>query len=661
MKTLTILCCQLLLTILFNAQAQDFSYGSVTLNELSMTEYALDTSASAVVLKERGEAHISNGDNYNLFFKYHVRIKVLKKKGLAQSNIEIPLYKHDNNRYEKVSQIKASSFNLEGNRIKEEALETKNVYREERNKYYDIQKFAIPNVRVGSVIEFTYTIESPFIFNFRSWEFQSDIPKMQSEYIASIPGTYLYNITLRGYQKLSKNDSKIVKNCLGRGDGMTSGYSADCAVMHFAMKNIPAFVEEDYMTAKKNFLSAIHFELAEVRHFDGRVDKVTREWKDAEEELRKENRFGVQLRRGKDIAQEVEKLIAGQTDELAKAKIVYDFIKGWYLWNGTYGKYSELGIRKAFDERKGNIGDINLSLIAALRFAGLEVEPVILSTRENGLAVELHPVLSEFNYVIAKVNIGEQTYLADATEKYYPFGMLPERCINGNGRVIGDKKSYWIELKPTTSGKSIHHFSLVLGTDGVMRGTFSTTYAGYAAVNKRQEILGFQSTDNYFEQLQKDLGQIKISGHELVALDEIEKPLIRKLEVEITAYDDLEAANFMFNPFIHDKWNDNPFKSRERLYPVDFGVPLERLTVFNLEYPNEYEIVNLPEKVGLSLPNAGGHYMFEAKNLDNKLSLNNSLSIRKTVYSSAEYHYLKELFARILQIQNGELIFRKKT
>jgi hypothetical protein len=183
---------------------------------------------------------------------------------------------------------------------------------------------------------------------------------------------------------------------------------------------------------------------------------------------------------------------------------------------------------------------------------------------------------------------------------------------------------------------------------------------GYDAVEKREEIGAFQSIEDYIEELQKSLGQIEITGYELENLQDFEKSVVRKLDVEIRAFD-LKSANFLFNPFFFDKWSENPFKSRERLYPVDFGVPLERITVFNLEYPPDFEVVNIPERVGLSLPNEGGRFLLEAQNNGNKLSLNNLLSIRKAVYSPSEYHYLKELFSRIIQVQNGELIFRKKT
>lgn len=650
----------LLLLPLYSLNAQDFQYGAVSLDDLTMRDYAGDSTASAVVLKEFGDAFILNDDGYHVVFKYHVRIKILRKDGLDQANIEIPLYRQDNNRFERITELKASSFNIEDGVRHEAPLSDKNVFTDERSEHLTVKKFAVPNVRVGSVIEYSYTMTSPFLFTFRTWEFQGDIPKVESDFRASIPGVFIYNITLRGFLKLQKEETSIARNCLGSGGSIGGGYSADCAVMELGMKDIPAFVEEDFMTAKKNFISAIHFELSEVRYFDGRVDKFTKEWKDAEEELRRESRFGVQLKRGKDIGNEVEKLVQGQTDELAKARTVYNFIKGWYMWNDTYGKYSELGIKKAFDEKTGNVGDINLSLIAALRFAGLDAEPVILSTRANGLVVELHPVLSEFNYVVAKVNIGEQVYLADATEKHYPFGLLPERCLNGKGRVIGDRDSYWIDLKPADIGKTFSSLSVVLGGDGVMRGTLITNFIGYEAVNKRSQILSYPSQQDYIKDLQASLGEINITGYELKNLGELDKPVIRNLTIEISAFDDLGGGSFLFNPFLLDKWAENPFKSNERLYPVDFGVPLERTTILNLQYPEGFEIVNVPEKVGLALPNGGGRFILDVRNVNNRLSMNHSLSIRKAVYNATEYHYLKELFNRIIQVQNGDLIFRHK-
>jgi hypothetical protein len=125
------------------------------------------------------------------------------------------------------------------------------------------------------------------------------------------------------------------------------------------------------------------------------VDKITKEWKDVDQELRQHDDFGAQIRKARNVLGDtVKSLVRGKSDTLDKAKAIYDFIKKACVWNGNFGKYTELGVRKALDAGKGNAADVNLSLVGALQSAGISSFPVILSTRDNGLAVELYPVMS---------------------------------------------------------------------------------------------------------------------------------------------------------------------------------------------------------------------------------------------------------------------------
>jgi transglutaminase-like putative cysteine protease len=637
-----------------SAQEIGFPFGA-TYNNLAYVPTPRDSSAEAIVLQEFGEARFENAGDYSLIFEYHVRIKILTKDGLKYADVEIPLRK-DESREELLRYVKASSFNMENGSMKETPLEMKNVFYEKTNKYVNLKKFAIPNVRVGSVIEYVYVMEMPFIFNFRSWEFQSEIPKLSSEFWARIPGNYLYNISLTGYLKLSKNESDIIKECYTPG-----GHKADCSLNKYAMKNIPAFKEEEYMTAKSDHLSSVNFELSEIRYFDGRVNRVTKEWKDADEELRRHPDFGVQLRKGKDIADQIKPLIAGTVDPLQKAKKVYNFIRDWYRWNGHYSKYSETGVKKAFENKSGNVGDINLSLIAALKYAGLDVDPLILSTRENGLPIEIYPVISDFNYVVAKVNIGDEYYLADATDDFIPFGILPIRCINGKGRVLGEKESSWLELKPVERSKNTTLVALKMDNNGVVRGKIETKYIGYDAIQKRKEINSFSNHAEYFRKLDEGIESLEIKTSKLVNLDSIEQPLLQKLEVEFDLLGGVAANNFLFNPLvISQRWKENPFKSDERLYPVDFGAPIEHTIAFSLEYPPQFELAEIPEKIALSLPASGGRFVYEVQNIDNKLVLNTSVAINRTVYTANDYHYLKELFSRMIHAYQQDLLFKKK-
>lgn len=646
----------LIITVLAVAQERgNFPEFKTTYTELNLKSYALDSSAVAVVLNEYGKAYFDNGNDYNLMFEYHVKIKIFKKDGLAYADIEIPLRKSDS-KSEILRAFEAASYTFDNGSMRETKVAVKDMFTDVRGKYLDVKKIAIPNVREGSVIEFKYTVESPFAYNFKNWEFQTEIPKVYSEYWALIPANYLYNITLKGFYPLTVNTSKVEKQCY-----WMNGRASDCSLFMYGMKDVPAFIEEEYMTAKSNFISSINFELSEYRYFDGRIDKMTNEWRDVELELKRHSDFGQQLKKadGK-MKSDVLALIAGETDPLVKAKKIYYHVLQNFQWNGKFGLFTDLGVKKAFEGKIGNVSDINLMLIGALDVAELAVEPVILSTRDNGIPIELHPVISDFNYVVARLEINGKFYMLDATDPFHPFGLLPERCLNGKGRVLAEKESFWTDLVAPDKARRISNFTLKLADDGLLSGAIQVTYMGYEAVKQRKALNKFAEEKAYISNFTKRFDGMEVGKFEILNFEQIDKPFVVKLNVGYQAYDGDAADNFLFNPFIIEKENENPFKSNERLYPVDFGSPREFTTMLNLEFPAKFELVNKPEKIALSLPNAGGRFILDSQVADNKLVLNNALSINRTVFSSQEYPFLKELYSRIIQAQNEDLIFKKK-
>lgn len=637
------------------AQDHGFPYGQVSVEQVAATGYARDSSASAVVLREFGEAYISSSEDRGLIFENHYLIKILKTEGLNQANISIPLRKSDT-RQQQLLSIKASAYNIQNGKVEETPVNSKNIFTEKSNKYWDEKKITIPNVRVGSIIEVQYSIDDPFFFyNFHTWEFQSDIPKVYSEYWATIPGNYIYNITWRGFQKFSKNESELIKECFSPG-----AYKADCGRYKMAMENIPAFKKEGFMTAKSNFISAVYFELSEVRYFDGRVDKITKEWKDADSEIRTDPKIGMQLKKGKDILEKIEPELKGITDPLEKAKRIHSFINDWFRWNEYFGYWSDDGIKKAFDKKTGSVGDINLALIAAMRAAGLDVELALISTRENGVPTELHPVITDFNFVAAKVNLGDKSYLVDATVNYLPFGMLPFHCLNGKARVFPEKgPSYWYDIVPAEKFKEVAIMNLTLQPEGTIKGDLEYAYHGYDAYDKRTDLASFNSKEDYLADLKKKMKLVTINSFELTGEDIYAPKVVHKFDVEIEALNQL-GDGFTLNPFFLDKMESNPFKLSERLYPVNFGTAHEYTIILNLTYPENFMIVEKPERNTLTIPGGGGKFLFEVTDNGTKATMTYSLVLSKPVYTSVEYKYLKELFNRALQVQNYDWLFKKK-
>jgi hypothetical protein len=637
-----------------SAQDQFFPFGKVTYSDLGTTYK--DTSAAAVVIREYGKSEVDNGNDHNLLFTYHVKIKILNERGLDEANIVIPLRKGDG-RSEMLREVRASSFNIENGSMVETKTNTKSVFTE-NYQYGDLKKLTISNAKVGSVIEYEYVMESPFfVSRFRPWDFQSALPKLETEYWATIPANYRYNISLRGMLTLDKQDTELLKDYFTPGGGMR----ADCVRYKWGMKNVPAFLEEEYMTSKRNFISSIRFELMQIDHFDGRKDKITKEWRDADVEMRNSEMFGLQLKKGKDVVNaELAKIIQGEPDPLEKAKKIFDYIRHWYRWDESNGKYSIDGIRKAFDKKVGDAGDINLSLVAALRYAGLEADPMILSTRDNGLPTDLFPVLTEFNYVVAKLDMPDRSYFLDATDDFLPFGVLPQRCLNGRGRVMAKKESYWMEIKPADKAKQVLYIDLKMNSTGTLSGTVQYTYVGYKAAEKRYAIYRAGSVDEYIKDRKNTWSRGELKSVSLSNLEEYSKPLVEKLEIELQGLEEISANHFLFNPFFTDRITKNPFRSTERLFPVDFGVPLDESVIINVELPDGMELDDeLPERVALALPNSGGKYIFEAMQNGKKITFNSMLLIARPVFSSEEYHFLKELFNRVVSINQTNLVFKK--
>lgn len=654
MKYFFLFCCLIYSSLLLG---QDFNYLKVTQDELNLNKVALDSNANAVVLREFGTAAIRLDDNYGYLyidFEYHVRIKVLNKNGFENANIVIPLRTYGD-KEDNIVSLSATTINYTNGQLSYNELDKKKIFKEKKNKYVTLTKFTMPNLTEGSIIEYTYRIHSPGIFNFRNWEFQSDIPKMHSEYIAFIPALYNYNVALIGPKKLTSQNAEISRECL-----RIQGRAIDCSKMTYIMKDIPALIEEEFMTAPSNFRSAINFELSDYITPTGVKQNVTKEWKNVDDELMDDKSFGGQVKR-KDIFKTIlPDMLKGATDPLSKAQAIYSYIKSNIKTNGFIGIYTENTIKKALEMHSGNTADINLALVAALNAADIDAEALILSTRSNGSVNTLFPVITDFNYVVAKANIDGKSYLLDASEPLMPFGLLPLYCINGQGRAIPIKKpSYWYDLKASKKESTRYSLDAELGKDGKLKGLLTTYSIGYAAVNRRKKILAASSIDEFVEKLDESMPKISILKHEIKNMDSLENPLIENYQIEMPIFQAISNEPLFFNPFFIERISKNPFNLNERTYPIDLGTESELRISLAIKLPDDYILADKPKDLNIGLANNGGRYLCTTTLNDGLLSFNQLLQFNRPIYHSEEYLSLKELYSRIIQLQKTDIILKK--
>ncbi|WP_448137752.1 transglutaminase domain-containing protein [Sphingobacterium siyangense] len=643
----------LIFSIYTNSIAQTFDFGKVSISDFSKTD--LDSNANAIVLNEFGRSSVFVDDYDNrikLQHEYHVLIRINNKEGFKKANFEIPSYKRGSYIRDYFDELKAVTYNLENGRIEKTELENKKVFRENYSAYLDLNKFTLPNIKEGSIIEVSYRTLEQDLFNFKTWEFQDDIPKIQSQYIAIIPASFAYNVVLRGPYKLTDQKAEALKEYI-----FLDGLRMDCSKLTYTMKNIPAFVEEDYMTSPTNFKSAIYYELESIFYpSTGSKKTFSKTWKDVDTDLMNEKAFGGQLKKTDLFKANLATIVSPTDTKLEKAKKIYNYINKQIKWNNYLGKYAESGIEKALEKRTGNIGDINLALVTALLAADLEAYPIILSTRRNGTPNALFPVLSDFDYVIACVDVDGVKYKLDASNSYLPFGELPLQCLNERGRIIYSKKSSdWFPLTVEESSDVSYVLEGALDDQSKIKGKLTISSRGNKAFLKRQHIAKFNSLEEYWEKLDEEMPNVTLTKSSIQNLEEIDQILIEEFDVIVDVTKQMGQDILLLAPNVIDRISYNPFKAQERTYPVDMGFKSKTLYSVKLTIPDHYEIAEKPQNASLALPESTAKYRYVTQVNGNQLEILQSLAFNKPIFSVDEYFSLKELYSRIIQQQKLDI------
>lgn len=652
-----------------------YKFGKVSEEELNMLKYDKDSSAHAVVLYDYGTSDFTYdvvGDKgWQIEFRRHVRIKVFDKEGFSAADFKIKLYHEGNSIQEKLLDVDGFTFNLENGKIVKTKLERKSIKQKEDDKYHDSHSFAMPNVREGSVIDLNYIIKSDAIFNLRAWQFQYNIPVVWSEYFVGIPEYFIYKHTVKGYNKLTINETSEARRSLT----ITSKYRSGNRVVatqfenevidysltqyRLAMADVPAFIEEDYLTTSDNYLSAYTFELSSTKSSDNVFKNYTNSWEKINELLVDSDNFGRWLSPRGFIEDAIKPLVQNVTDPKQKLRIIKEYVEDRITWD-EYNSLLANDLRKAWDDRKGSAAEINLALVNALKSAGFDANAVALSTRRNGMLNPFHPSITDFNYVVACVAMAGDTLLLDATEPNSPIGILPERCLNGKGRLIRKgEKSHWVSLSPKEADKITANYNIVLNLDGSLNGNAEIQHEGYNAYDFRNDIDDASSLDEFYKNVEKKHTGLTIKSKVLEHLDSLYKPLLEKFEFTITDVTNMDDALVLVNPVQFEAFTSNPFRLKERSYPVEFPQAINETLVFNWSLPTGFVVEQLPKPAVVTLPNNGGKFTYNVVQNGDKLMVISMLKINQLMFIPTEYANLKQFFAQVIA-KHGESIVLKK-
>ncbi|WKD86547.1 hypothetical protein KCTC32516_01923 [Polaribacter huanghezhanensis] len=649
MKKITFLLILFISTLSFSQRTKSEKIGQTSLEELQMTVYDKDSTAAAVVLFDHGNLFFYNNNLNETWTDYYFRIKILKTEGSRKAIIKIPYYDK-----QEIKNIKGVTYNISNQITQTTDLQDKNILSKELSSNWKEISFTLPNVKAGSVIEYSYTLINPYELNMNDWYFQDDIPKIKSQYNSSIVGNFKYNIKLNGYFPLDINKGEIKKGCVKySGDGYTE-HSVDCAVQEFVMKDVPAYIEEKYTTSKEDNISRLSFRLETIEYSSGKKDDFTSSWKATDKKFKSGLFFGSEIKKSSFFKKNLPENIINQTNQLDKAKQVYYFIQNHYTLNNKGYNFQKINTKRAFENRTGTIPEINISLYNSLKAANIKAYIVMSSTRENGRPTQLFPVITDFNYLLIKTVINGKDYFLDASKKDLTFGLTPYYTLNGKARVLDFKKeSYWQEISQSTNSSTKAMMNIKLEENGIVKNKLRVIKTGHDALNTRSRINKF-SKDDYLDVFSTD--KITLNNYSNKGKNFKENQLIENLDFTVN---NSSSNSIQLQLFYLDRYISNPFKLDNRFYPVNFGHAFSYNYRANILLPNNYKIVSIPESKAFSLPNNGGKLVLNCKSIGNKIVVIFQFKFNKAMYSNEEYFALKEYFNQIVKAQSTIITLEK--
>ncbi len=310
--------------ILANTAAQSPSGGS----GINMTECAFEPDAPAVIIFDKAEARFLRDDNgFIISFTRHKRIKIFKESAFNQAEISIDLFIGDDD-LEKVSDIKGTTYYYDGTKIETTHLSKDQIFKEPINKFWYRKKFALPKVKEGCVIEFSYTIRTPYFMHLPDWEFQSDIPTIYSEYQVGMTPFYSYMYRAQGFSKFDvfeNNKSSMSRNFMG--------LSYKDLEYTFAMKNVGSFKDEAFISSREDYVQKLDFQLAEINYPSGYSRKIMSTWPELSKDFIENPMFGKYIKKTTKMGEKTFGSLTGKSDQ-EKADIVLDYVKSNYKPNG---------------------------------------------------------------------------------------------------------------------------------------------------------------------------------------------------------------------------------------------------------------------------------------------------------------------------------------
>ncbi|KPH13405.1 transglutaminase [Chryseobacterium sp. ERMR1:04] len=643
MKKIILLLCNLIIFNAMTAQKHEFlKIPKFNEADLSKPKSLIDENAPAEFL-HRSSDFVIDAKTGELHKKFFARIKIYsKEKAEKWLSLEIPLMEVGN-KHEYVT-LKAITYNIENGKVISTKVSKDSKYKSIEDKNITITKFAFPNVKDGSIIEYQYEIESPFLLSIPEVFIETEIPSVYTEYVLDTPQSILFSMNYSG--------SINPKYTLSQDD---SFYNIPYKTYRFGFENVKGFKTEKFVGNDNNYKTKIKAELNSI-NFLGRFEQYNLTWDQIMKNLYENSHFGGELGKAK-IAKEnmpIEVLSAKSLQE--KADIIFNFVKNQYTWNKERGIFTSNGIKKLIESKTGNAAEINLLLIAMLREIGIKADPLLISTVNNGIINMAFPSTYNVDFIIAAVETKDGYHLYDATSRQSSCNELPPRDWNQFGILLSKDKAKqldMINLKPSFKYLTIE---AKINENGSISGSYSDKDKGTFAILSKESY--DDNADKYKRQYKENFSTNFLEINSKILENGEFESTMKFLEDNLI---DKVGKKIIINPMLFLSKNSNEFDQVEqRKYRIDFISPLVKVKKVVLEIPEGYSIEELPKSKKIVTEDKEISYNYVVEQKGNTLEIISTTTVNSADYPKEYYPAFKQIWGVASKTENQVISLIKK-
>ena len=325
----------------------------------------------------------------------------------------------------------------------------------------------------------------------------------------------------------------------------------------------------------------------------------------------------------------------------AKVGHLYYWLKDKVTWNGEIGIIAERPLSEVLKSGSGSIAELNLLLVSLLKQAGVEASPILLRTVELGSLNMAMPQISQFNYLVAYTRIDDVDILMDVSEPCLEPGLLRVSCLNGKGLNVNSRFEDWIDLESNKVASKRVNVQADLKGDS-LTGTIIEKRKNYYALkdcydfNEGLEIIKYDSALKVLDISYANMDSL-ITGNRII------------VKCDASSLMQKDGQSLSISPFWFESIDENPFKEKERLYPISFPYLFNNTWSFTLNLPEGYKVSEIPEEETISTPDNMIRFIYTTKHMGNIIQVSAQMNILLRQFDPESYDDLKTFYKEIIK------------